>query len=36
MSQKIPKPKDIINTIYHAVMLSGLRVGHSMIGQKSI
>ena len=29
MSQEIPKPKDIINTIYHGSVLSGLTVGNS-------
>ena len=33
MSQEIPKPKDIINTIYHAAVLSGLTVGYSMISK---
>lgn len=36
MSQEMPKPKDIINTIYHAAVLSGLTVGYSMIGKKMI
>ena len=36
MSQEISKPKDIINTIYHAAMLFGLTVGYSMIGKKII
>ena len=32
----MPKPKDIINAIYHAAVLSGLTVGYSMIGKKFI
>ena len=36
MSQEVPKPKDIVNTIYHAAVLSGLTVGYSMIGKKLI
>ena len=36
MAQEIPKPKDIVNTIYHAGVLSGLTVGYSMIGKKFI
>ena len=36
MSQKIPKPKDIINAIYHAAVLSNLTAGYSMIGEKFI
>ena len=36
MSQEMPKPKDIINTIYHAAVLSGLNVGYLMIGEKFI
>ena len=33
---EIPKPKDLINTIYHASVLSGLTVGFSMLGNKII
>ena len=33
ISQEMPKPKDIINTIYHAAALLGLTVGYSMIGK---
>jgi len=36
MSNEIPKPKDLVNTIYHASVLSGLTVGYSMIGKKFI
>ncbi len=36
MAQEIPKPKDIVNTIYHAGVLSGLTVGYSMLGKKFI
>ena len=36
MSQEMSKPKDIINTTYHIVVLSGLSVGYSMIGKKII
>ena len=35
MSQEIPKPTDIINTIYLAAVLLGLTVGYCMIGQKN-
>ena len=34
MSQDMPKPKDIIITIYYAAVLSGLTVSYSMIGKK--
>lgn len=30
------KPKDVVNTIYHAAILSGLTVGYSMLGKKFI
>ena len=36
MSQEMPKPKDIINTIYHAAVLLRLTVGYSVIGRKCI
>ena len=36
MSKEMPKPNDIINTIYHAAVLSGLTVGYSMIDKKFI
>ena len=32
----MPKPKNIINPIYYAAVLSGLTVGYSMIGKKFI
>ena len=32
----MPKPKDFINTVYHAAVLSGLTVGYSMLGKKFI
>ena len=32
----MPKPKDIISTIYHAAVFSGLTAGYSMIGKKFI
>ena len=36
MSQEIPKPKDIIDIIYYAAVLSGLTVSYSTIGKKII
>ena len=33
---EIPKPKDIVNTVYHAAVLSGLTVAYSMLGSKMI
>ncbi len=32
----MPKPKDLINTVYHAAVLSGLTVEYSMLGNKII
>jgi hypothetical protein len=37
MAQDIPQtPKDIINTVYHAAVLSAITVGYSMIGKKFV
>jgi hypothetical protein len=30
----IPAPKDIVNTLYHSAVLSGLTVGYSMVAKK--
>lgn len=36
MSPEIPNSKELVNTIYHASILSALTVGYSMIAKKFI
>jgi len=32
----VPPTKDIINTLYHSAIITGLAVGYSMIGKKLV